>query len=130
MTQPALHLDLTSEAVFDHVRGSDGELVGYILITDDGDFVPFDLLHRQAADAGDLTSAEELLDGIGLSLLADTYLLQRDGRTVRVSIQELTRHEVTVSPVLGDIDAGADALDLTSRWLYPLPAPNLRSDTA
>lgn len=41
-------LDLTSDSVFDHVRSSDNELVGYITITDDGEFIPFDLLHRQA----------------------------------------------------------------------------------
>ena len=66
----SLPLDLTSDAVFDHVRLSDNELVGYIAMTDDGDFVHFDLLHRQAGPAGDLGEAEHTLEAIGLTLLA------------------------------------------------------------
>ena len=118
-------LDLTSDAVFDHVRASDNEIVGYIAMTDDGGFVPFDLLHRQAGPAGDLDDAENLLEAIGLTLLAHTYELTRGGRIMRVVIKELTRHEVTVSPLAGDLDPAAEPVDLTARWTYPLPAAEL-----
>ena len=125
----SLSLDLTSDAVFDHVRLSDNELVGYIAMTDDGDFVPFDLLHRQAGPAGDLGEAEHTLEAIGLTLLAQTYELTRDGRTMRVGIKELNRQEVIVSPLAGDLDRGAEHVDLTARWTYSLPAAELTPET-
>lgn len=126
----SLPLDLTSDAVFDHVRVSDNELVGYIAMTDDGDFVPFDLLHRPAGPAGDLADAEHTLESIGLTLLAQTYELTHDGRNMRVGIKELNRHEVIVSPLAGDLDPGAEPVDLTARWTYPLPAAELTPETA
>lgn len=117
-------LDLSSEDVFEHVRTSDGEVVGYIAITPEGDFVPFDLLHRQVADPGELVVAEELLDEVGLSLLAETYLVERQGHRYRVAIKELTGTQVVVGPLSGDIGADDD-VDLTQRWAYALPAPGL-----
>ncbi|MCT1459577.1 hypothetical protein M3G03_08510 [Aestuariimicrobium sp. p3-SID1156] len=118
-------LDLTSDSVFDHVRSNDNELVGYIAVTDEGDFVPFDLLHRQAGPACQLAQAEELLDEIGLGLLAEVYELQRDGQRLRVGIKELTRNEVVVGPLPGDLDPSSDPVDLTARWSYSLPTPEL-----
>lgn len=123
-------LDLTSDAVFDHVRASDNERVGYIAITNDGDFVPFDLLHRQAGPAGNLDDAENILETVGLTLLDQTYELTRDGQTMRVGIKELNRHEVTVIPLPGDLDPAAVPVDLTARWTYPLPAVDLTPLTA
>lgn len=120
-----LVLDLTSESAFEHVRASDGEVVGYIVITDDGQFVPFDLLHRQASEPSDLAHAEELLEQIGLSLLAESCQLSREGQALRVGIKELTRDEVTVGPLTDDLDPSSEAVDLTARWTYRLPASEL-----
>jgi len=66
-----------------------------------------------------------LLDEIGLTLLAEVYELQRDGQRVRVSIKELTREEVVVGPLPGDLDPTSDPVDLTARWAYTLRAPAL-----
>ena len=118
-------LDLNADSVFDHVRASDNELVGYIAITDDGAFVPFDLLHRQAGPASDLDRAEQLLATIGLTLLAEVYELHRGGHAVRVGIKELTRDQVTVGPLAGDLDPSSEPVDLTVRWTYDLPADEL-----
>lgn len=123
-TQP--RLDLASDSVFDHVRPSDGEVVGYVRVTDKGDFVPFDLLHHQVGPAGDLVAAEQLLEATGLALLARPYLLEHDGRRLRVGIKELTRHEVVLGPVPGDVlDEDDAAVDLTARWTLPLPVAGL-----
>lgn len=126
-SQPNLDLDLSSDSVFDHVRPSDNELVGYIAITDDGDFIPYDLLHRQAGPAGDLDEAERLLESTGLTLLAETYEVQREGQRVRVGIKELTREKVTVGPLSGDLEPSHAPVDLTQRWSYSLPASELTS---
>jgi len=61
-----------------------------------------------------------------LGVLANTYLLDRDGTSMRVGITELTRDQVTVSPLSGDITPSEVAVDLTARWTLPLPAPQLR----
>lgn len=66
-----------------------------------------------------------MLDEIGLTLLAEVYELQGDGQRVRVSIKELTREEVFVGPLPGDLDPTSDPVDLTARWAYTLPAPAL-----
>lgn len=120
-------LDLASDSVFDHIRATDNELVGYIAMTVDGEFVPFDLLHRQAGPAGGLPEGEQLLEEIGLTLLAETYTLNRDGKEHVVGIKELTRTDVTVGPLGGDIDPASPQMDLTQRWTYALPAPELAS---
>ena len=62
--------------VFDHVRREDGEHVGYIEMTDDGRFVPYDLLWVRRGEPMELEQAEEVLDAIGLRLLADDWLRQ------------------------------------------------------
>lgn len=61
-------LPMPLENTFDHLRKPDGEHVGYIHMTDDGEFVPFDLLHRRRSEATDLESAETLLDDLGLRM--------------------------------------------------------------
>lgn len=108
---------------FDHVRAADGEHVGYLTLTEGGEFVPFDLLRRRRGEAGELDAAEALLDEIGLSVLTETFVLT--GEDVRVRIRELTRDSVTVAPVLGDLDPSGPAPDLTRTWTLPLPTDRL-----
>jgi len=50
--------DFGPDDVFDRIRPLDQEVVGYIGITEEGLFVPFDLLHRPAGPAEELEDAE------------------------------------------------------------------------
>ncbi|MDO5618108.1 hypothetical protein [Kocuria sp.] len=79
----------TPENSFDHVRASDGETVGTILMTDDGAFLPIDLLGRPLGEPTDLATAEERLEVQGLRHLAESWWIDvTDGRRVKVTIQE------------------------------------------
>ncbi|MFT4468571.1 serine/threonine protein phosphatase [Arthrobacter sulfonylureivorans] len=114
---------LPSENTFDHVRALDGEHVGYIHMTDDGGFVPFDLLHRQRGEVSELDEAEALLDELGLRLLAEDWWLDLDGERVKVLIREVRRATVSVSPALtGPI---AKSIDLTKTIELLLPTDRL-----
>lgn len=93
------------ENTFDHLRKLDGEHVGYIHMTDDGGFVPFDLLHRRRSAATDLESAESLLDDLGLRMFMDEWWLSVDGQHQQVLIQEVRRDRVLVAPTV----AGANS---------------------
>ena len=48
--------------------GPDAEHVGYIEMTDDGRFVPYDLLWVRRGEPMELEQAEEVLDAINLPL--------------------------------------------------------------
>lgn len=116
--------DLT---VFDHVRGDDGEHVGYIGMTDDGQFVPFDRFHRRRGDAMDLDEAEAVLEEAGLSWLAEDWLLDVDGERVAVRVVELRRDVVVVARAMEDMTAHvAKAVDLTRTVELALPTDRLR----
>lgn len=66
---------IPTKNTFDHARALDSEHVGYIHMTDDGGFVPFDLLHRQCAEAseldGPIAKSVDLLSTIELALPTD-----------------------------------------------------------
>lgn len=111
------------QTTFDHTRTADGEHVGYITMTSEGAFIPFDLLRRRRGEPGELDVAEALLDEIGLSVLTETFTLA--GEDIRVRIRELTRDTVTVAPTLGDFDPTGEAPDLTQTWTLPLPTTRL-----
>lgn len=118
---------MPQEDTFDHLRTWDGEHVGYIHLTEDGAFVPFDLLHRQRGEPMELHEAEALLEGIGLALLAEPWWLD-DGETgrVKVRIQELRRECVTVARTLEDLSGPiAKTVDLTATTTLALPTDRL-----
>ena len=89
---------LPQENTFDHLRRLDGEHVGYIHMTPEGGFVPFDLLHRQRAEAMELEDAESLLDELGLRMFTENWWLDVDGERMQVLIQEVRRDRVHVAP--------------------------------
>ena len=64
------------EDVFDHLRREDGEHVGYIEMSADGRFIPYDRLWVRRGEAMELDEAEAVLDAIGLRLLAEDWLLE------------------------------------------------------
>ena len=66
------------EDVFDHLRREDGEHVGYIEMSADGRFIPYDRLWVRRGEAMELDEAEAVLDAIGLRLLAEDWLLEED----------------------------------------------------
>lgn len=73
----------------EHRRG-DGELVGWMQPIDEG-FITIDLLGRRATETTDWMRAEETLDELGLSYLADPYeLLLDSGAWLRVRIAEVS----------------------------------------
>ncbi len=80
----------------EHRRTEDRERVGWMKPVDDG-FVAIDLLGRHRTDVVDWLTAEETLDELGLSYLADPYEVRLDhGGWLRVRIAEVSPDEVRV----------------------------------
>ena len=122
-----MSLGMPSTDTFDHVRGADGEHVGYIHCTEDGGFVPFDLLQRRRGEPMELDEAEALLDALGLSMLAEAWWLDTgDGSRVKVLIQEVHRDRLTVARALEDLSGPvAKAADLRATITVDLPTDRL-----
>lgn len=122
------------EDVFDHLRREDGEHVGYIEMSADGRFIPYDRLWVRRGEAMVLDEAEAVLDAIGLRLLAEDWLLEDDLQTgeaswTRVRIREIHRDRVIVARAMEDLSATniAKSVDLIGAIELPLPTTRLRS---
>ena len=121
--------------VFDHLRRGDGEHVGYIEMSADGRFIPYDRLWVQRGEAMDLDEAEAVLDAIGLRLLAEDWLLEEDDLQTGeaswtwVRIREIHRDRVIVARAMEDLSATsvAKSVDLIGAIELPLPTTRLRS---
>ena len=70
-------------------RRDDGELLGWIRPADDA-WVAVDVFGRTVSDAVDWLVAEEALESHGLAWLAEPWMLEDEGRPVRVRIVEVT----------------------------------------
>ena len=124
------------EDVFDHLRREDGEHVGYIEMTADGRFIPYDRLWVRRGGAMELDDAEAALDEVGLRFLADDWLLQElqeadepagEAIWTRVRIREVHRDRVVVARAMEDMSADvAKAVDLVGGIELPLPTTRLR----
>ncbi|MGY5765993.1 serine/threonine protein phosphatase [Brachybacterium sp. DNPG3] len=114
--------------VFDHRRSDDGEHVGYLEMTDDDLFIPFDLLRVQRGEPMELHAAEAVLDEIGLRMLAEDWLLALPGEEpVRVRIVEIASGSVTVAPAVASSSVHvALTADMTAARTLDLPAVHLR----
>ncbi|WP_152353822.1 serine/threonine protein phosphatase [Brachybacterium subflavum] len=113
--------------VFDHLRSEDGEHVGFMEMTADGGFVPYDLLWQRRGEPMELDEAEAVLDGIGLRLLAEDWLLREDTGWTRVRIREIDRDRVVVGRTVESMSAHvAKAIDLVGGIEVPLPTDRLR----
>ena len=119
---------LPPENTFDHRRSLDGEHVGYIHMTADGAFIPYDLLHRQQAEALELDEAENLLDDLGLAMFLEDWWLDLDGGRVPVLIQEVRRDRVSVA--FAAAGAIAKAADMTTSIEVLLPTDRLHQTAA
>ena len=123
------------EDVFDHLRREDGEHVGYIEMSADGRFIPYDRLWIRRGEAMELDEAEAVLDAIGLRLLAEDWLLEEDNLQTgeaswtRVRIREIHRDRVIVARAMEDLSATgiAKSVDLIGAIELPLPTTRLRS---
>ncbi len=114
---------LPPDNTFDHRRSRDGEHVGYLHMTSDGAFIPFDLLHRQRGEALELEEAENLLDDLGLTMFMEEWWLDLDGERVPVLIREVRRDRVSVAfAAAGEI---AKAADMTTSIELLLPTDRL-----
>ena len=121
--------------VFDHLRREDGEHVGYIEMSADGRFIPYDRLWVRRGAAMELDEAEAVLDAIGLRLLAEDWLLEEDdpqtgeASWTRVRIREIHRDRVIVARAMEDLSATniAKSVDLIGAIELPLPTTRLRS---
>ena len=121
--------------VFDHLRREDGEHVGYIEMSADGRFIPYDRLWVRRGEAMELDEAEAVLDAIGLRLLAEDWLLEEDNLQTgeaswtRVRIREIHRDRVIVARAMEDLSATniAKSVDLIGAIELPLPTTRLRS---
>lgn len=89
----------TETVTFPHVRPSDNERVGYLRATEDGRFVPIDLLWNELDGPLDLDDAEARLEDLGLNYLAEDWFLDSEDHPtpVKVRIQELTPQRITVA---------------------------------
>jgi hypothetical protein len=102
----------------EHRRGADDELIGWMAPSDDG-FVVVDLLGRTRSDEVDWLTAEETLDRIGLSFLADPFELRLpDGRWLQVRIAELSPAGIRVTR---DDWGATDVQDREFSLPFPMP---------
>ncbi|KAA9107945.1 hypothetical protein [Microbacterium rhizomatis] len=110
----------------EHRRSYDGELVGWIQPVGEG-FVAIDLLGRRRTAAVDWMLAEEALDELGLSYLADPHELRLDdGSWLRVRIAEVSPNSIRVKKDdWGDMNATqiyySLSLPVSESELRPLP---------
>lgn len=106
-------------------RREDGELLGWIRddAAHDADvsdaFVALDLLGREITGPVDWFDAEAALETRGLSYLSDPYVLEVDGRLIRVRLTEVSTHGIRVKEEdFGAIDVQVRSYDLS----FPAPA--------
>ena len=109
--------------------------MGYIEMSADGRFIPYDRLWVRRGEAMDLDEAEAVLDAIGLRLLAEDWLLEEDdlqtgeASWTRVRIREIHRDCVIVARAMEDLSATsvAKSVDLIGAIELSLPTTRLRS---
>ncbi|MFK4789400.1 hypothetical protein [Microbacterium sp. ZW T5_56] len=102
----------------EHRRAEDRELLGWIRPEGDA-WVAVNLLGREVPGVVDWLDAEASLDAIGLSWLADKWVLDReDGRAWAVRLVEVAPERIVVkTDDFGAIDASVEVIVL--EW----PAP-------
>lgn len=116
-------------------RVDDGELVGYLRpAVDDPELVtPVTLFgHPLADEPGEDWWAEQVLEDLGLSYLADRWeLVREDGTTSRVVISECSPERVVVAlaefaQVIAPDGVDRSAEDWGKQWTLPVPTDRLR----
>lgn len=109
----------------EHRRSSDREVVGYIAPAGD-DVIAMSLLGTPMGEPGDWFDAEELLDQVGLSQLADPWWLSHDDAPdQKVAIVEVDREHVVVAHADFALVVGTPR-DIGDRQVLPVPTDRLR----
>ena len=81
-----------------HYRPDDGELIGYLIPADDELVIPTTIFGYRLEPAMDRFAAEQVLNDLGLSYLANVWLLaDEDGSERRVVLVECNADEVVVA---------------------------------
>jgi hypothetical protein len=102
-------------------RAEDNELLGYLRPVDDapGRYIPVTVFGYALGDPTDEYDAEQILEAVGLSYLADRWLLTLDGRTEPISVQI-----VEASPqrlLVKNVDFGYEG-DIGKTFVLDVPA--------
>lgn len=99
-------------------RADDGELLGWMRPVDD-QWVAVALIGWEVSGPLDWLEAEDALESVGLSYLADVWMLERaDDAPLRVRLVEVTPRRIVVqTDDFGAIDVPVDRFEL------PWPAP-------
>jgi hypothetical protein len=105
----------------------DGELIGY-LMADEGDLVvPMNLVGHPVGEAMDVFAAEQTLEDVGLSYLAEQWVLRHDdGSERRVVIIEIDADHVVVGDAEFALVVGRPADMVGERVTLPVPTDRLR----
>ena len=104
----------------------DGELVGYLVADVPNLVIPVNLVGHPVGEPMDVFSAEQTLDDVGLSFLAEPWLLRRDdGTEQRVVIVELDADRVVVTNAEFALVVGRPS-DLVERVTLTVPTDRLR----
>lgn len=100
-------------------RIDDGELLGY-LVPEDGAHRPVTVFGYPLDDPVDEPAAESVLESVGLSYLADRWLLSlEDGGTVDVVIQEASPDRLVVASA----DFAQIVGNIGDRYVLDVPNP-------
>lgn len=109
-----------------HLRPGDDELVGYLVPAGGGDppgqVVPVTVFGYPVGEVSDAESAQRVLEGFGLSYLAETWLLSIDGREDPISVRI-----VEASPqrlVVQNADYGYEG-DIGKVFVLDVPEPGM-----
>lgn len=109
-----------------YYRLDDGELVGYLIPADDDLVVPTTIFGYDLDRAMDRFAAEQTLEDIGLSYLADAWLLTHDdGSEQRVVLVECDPEEIVVANAGFALVMGAPR-DIGDRQVIAVPTDRLR----
>jgi hypothetical protein len=103
-----------------HRRDEDGELLGYLRPIDDR-FEPVTLFGHPLAEAADEHEAAAVLDAVGLSYLADRWLLTLPDRAEPIAVQVVEADPDNVRVKNVDFSYEGDTGEL-----FTLPAPTSR----
>jgi hypothetical protein len=107
-------------------RRDDGELIGYLVPVGDDLVVPATIFGHRLDDPMPVHAAEQTLEDIGLSYLADVWLLRDDdGADQRVVLLEATPEHVVVANAAFAHVVGQPR-DLMERRVLEVPTDRLR----
>ncbi len=113
-------------------RIDDGELIGYLKPAGDDLYTPVTLFgHPLSDESGEDFWAEDVLEGYGLSYLADRWTLDRgDGTTSRVVITECGPDHMVVAlaefaQVIAPEGTDRSTEDWGQTWQLPVPTDRL-----